>query len=151
MAKKNYRREAMANLNYGIGDLRDPAKREEIAREEAKIARAEKEASSSSSFLRQSDIARCMQTVPGFETEPDQYGPTVAEITDILNGDREENDKLSRNRVAQHLAKLRSEEIIGSAPKLGEGGKRGRPEVFYFLQNAGMFEKVLSGDYTAKG
>ena len=149
--KFNYRKLAMENLNLTIADLRNSGVRDAILIEVIRLQDLDKSNSRSSTFLRQSDIASVLETFPGFSNDPEQYGPTVAEITDFMNADRDENDKVSRNRVAQHLSKLRSEEIIQSAPKMESAGRRGRPEVFYFLVNEEMFKKILDGEYIAKG
>ena len=151
MANVNYRALAMENLGMTIADLRNPISRDAILVEANKLQDEAAQNARSSSFLRQSEIAGALETFPGFSEDPTCYGPTVAEITDYLNRDREENEKVSRNRVVQHLAKMRSEEIINSAPKLESNGKRGRPEVFYFLQDEDLFAKILSGEYIAKG
>ena len=151
MAKINYRKQAMINLDLTIADLRDPRVRDAILIEAIRLEDQDRTSSSKSSMLTQAKIAQIMNIFPGFSKNPDQYGPTVAEITDAVNAQRDENDQVSRNRVAQHLAKMRTEEIIGSAPKMETSGKRGRPEVFYFLLNEEMFNKIQNGDYTAKG
>ena len=148
MANVNYRALAMENLGMGLADLRNPDSRDAIIAEANKLQ--EENRSERSTFLRQSEIAKALATFPGFSESPEVYGPTVAEITDHLNLEREENDKVSRNRVVQHLAKMRNEDIIDSAPKL-TSGKRGRPEVFFFLVDEPVFANVISGEYTAKG
>ena len=140
----------MEALGYTLADLGDPTKRAEIEAKAAELREAAK-SHGSSSALRQADIAAVLTTFPRFAQDPQQYGPTVAQIADTINADRDENDRVTRNRVAQHLAKLRSEEIIQSAPKMESAGRRGRPEVFYFLQDEDLFAKVLSGEYIAKG
>jgi len=151
MANVNYRKLAMDNLGFTIADLRDPVSRDAIIIEANKLQEEDSANARSSTFLRQSDIAKVLEVFPGFSQDPTMYGPTVSLITETLNAAREENDKVSRNRVAQHLAKMRAEGIIDSAPKLESNGKRGRPEVFYFLTDEPVFAKVISGEYTAKG
>ena len=151
MAKINYRKQAMINLDLTIADLRNPGVRDTILIEAIRLLDLDRSSSRASASLRQSDIAKVLETFTGFAQDPEQYGPTVAQITDTVNADRDENDRVTRNRVAQHLAKMRSEEIIESAPKMEGTGKRGRPEVFYFLVNEEMFNKILNGEYIAKG
>ena len=68
-----------------------------------------------------------------------------------MNAERGEDEQVARGRVVQHVAKLRAEGIIDSASVVESTGKRGRPEVFYFLVNEETFSKVLSGEYVAKG
>ena len=150
MANLNIRALAMEVLGYTLADLRDPTKRAEIEAKAAELREAAK-SHGSSSALRQADIAAVLTTFAGFAQDPQQYGPTVAQIADTINADRDESDRVTRNRVAQHLAKMRSEEIIQSAPVMESTGKRGRPEVFYFLVDEEVFNKILNGEYIAKG
>ena len=151
MAKFNYRKQAMINLDLTIADLRNPGVRDTILIEAIRLQDLDRASSQSSTVLRQSEIAKVLATFPGFAQDPESYGPSVAQITDTLNADRDENDPVSRNRVAQHLSKMRSEEIIQSAPKMESMGRRGRPEVFYFIVNEEIFKKILDGEYIAKG
>jgi len=147
MANVNFNKMAMQNLGYGIADLRNPERRAEI-KAEAERLRAAAKTSGSGTQLRQADIAKALDTFPGFR-DATMYGPTVAALAAHLTEYSE--SPVSPNRVVQHLAKMRSEGIIDSAPMMETSGKRGRPPVFFFLTDAERFEAVLSGEYTAKG
>jgi len=151
MANVNYRALAMENLGFTIADLRNPVSRDAILAEANKLQGEATANARSSTFLRQADIAKVLETFPGFSEDPTCYGPTVSAIAETLNAEREETEKVSRNRIVQHLAKMRSEGVIDSAPMVESTGKRGRPEVFYFLANEDRFESILKGEYTAKG
>ena len=137
----------MENLNYTIADLRDAAKRAEIKAEAERMREASK-SSERGSQLRQADIAAALDTFEGFR-DSSMYGPTVADLAAHLTEDASE--PVTPNRVVQHLAKMRSEGIIDSAPMMESTGKRGRPPVFYFLTDEDRFEAVRNGEYTAKG
>jgi hypothetical protein len=146
---KNYKQLAMIALGLTIAELRDPIARERIAAKA--YALAKEDVSPSGRQLRQRDIARALASFPGFADDPEQYGPGVAALVAAVNAERGEDEQVARGRVVQHVAKLRAEGIIDSASVVESTGKRGRPEVFYFLVNEETFSKVLSGEYVAKG
>ena len=143
----NWNKIAMDNLNMTIADLRDADKRAKI-KAEAERLRAAAQSSERGDQLRQADIATVLDVFEGFRN-PEIYGPTVAELAAYLTEDPD--SPVTPNRVVQHLAKMRSEGIIDSAPMLESTGKRGRPPVFYFLVDEDQFEAVRNGEYTAKG
>jgi len=143
----NFNKIAMSNLGFTIADLRDHRKRAEI-KAEAERLRAAAQSSGSGNQIRQAEIAALLDTFEGFR-DAAMYGPTVADLAARLSAVAE--DDISPNRVVQHLAKMRSEGIIDSAPMIESTGKRGRPPVFYFLTDEDRFESILKGEYTAKG
>ena len=143
----NFNKLAMSNLNYTIADLRDANKRAEI-KAEAERLRAEAQSSERGDQIRQATVAAALDTFEGFR-DASMYGPTVADLAAHLT--EGSSEPVTPNRVVQHLAKMRSEGIIDSAPMLESTGKRGRPPVFYFLVDEDRFEAVLNGEYTAKG
>ena len=143
----NYNKQAMLNLDLTIADLRDPASRAKIKAEAERLRAADK-SERSGTQMRQRDVAMALDRFQGFR-DATLYGPTVAELaaslTEVFGSD------IAPNRVTQHLAKMRAEGVIDSAPMLESTGKRGRPPVFYFLTDEETFAKVLSGEHTAKG
>jgi DNA-binding transcriptional ArsR family regulator len=143
----NWNKIAMDNLNMTIADLRDERKRAEI-KAEAERLRAEAQRSEGGDQIRQAAVAAALDSFDGFR-DSSMYGPTVAELAAHLTEDPD--SPVTPNRVVQHLAKMRSEGIIDSAPMMESTGKRGRPPVFYFILDEDRFEAVLNGEYTAKG
>ena len=143
----NYNKQALKNLNFTIADLRDPASRAKIKAEAERLRAADK-SEGSGTQMRQRDVAMALDRFQGFRDDS-LYGPTVAELRETLSDAMGEN--VAPSRVMQHLAKMRAEGVIDSAPMLESTGKRGRPPVFFFLTDEETFAKVLSGEHTAKG
>ena len=148
MANQNFKAIAMAQLGYTLRDVRIESRREEIYDLTASLA-AEARRTRETDTVRQSTVANVLMGFEGFATNPDQYGPTCADVHNVL---LEGGAKVKRNAVAQHLAKLKNRGFIDSARKMEmEPGKRGAPPVFFFLASSeAEFASVLSGETVAK-
>jgi len=148
MANQNFKAIAMAQLGYTLRDVRIESRREEIEGLAASLA-AEARRTRETDTVRQSTVANVLMGFVGFSTDPDQYGPTCADVHNVL---LEGGANIKRNAVAQHLAKLKAGGFIDSARKMEcEPGKRGAPPVFFFLTSSeDAFASVLSGETVAK-
>ena len=148
MANQNFKAIAMAQLGYTLRDVRIEPRREEIYDLTASLA-AEARRTRETDTVRQSTVANVLMGFVGFSTDPDQYGPTCADVHNVL---LEGGANIKRNAVAQHLAKLKAGGFIDSARKMEcEPGKRGAPPVFFFLTSSeDAFASVLSGETVAK-
>jgi DNA-binding transcriptional ArsR family regulator len=148
MANQNFKAIAMAQLGYTLRDIRILSRREEIYELTASLE-AEARRTRETDTVRQSTVANVLMGFVGFATDPDQYGPTCADVHNVL---LEGGAKVKRNAVAQHLAKLKNAGFIDSARKMEcEPGKRGAPPVFFFLTSSeDAFASVLSGETVAK-
>jgi len=147
MATQNFRTLALAELNMTIADLRDPVHRQQIV-ERAKELEAASKSSRTGDTVRQHQVAELLNIFPGFADNPDEYGPTVAEIHSALV---ESGLDIKRPAVGMHLSKLRNAGYIDSARKLETNGKRGAPPVFYFLTtDPDTWAQVCNGTITAK-
>ena len=147
MASTNFRTLALAELNMTIADLRDPAHRQQII-ELAKELEAAARTTRDGDTVRQWQVAQALGNFAGFASDPEEYGPTVAELHAALT---ESGLNIKRPAVAMHLSKLRKNGFIDSARKLETNGKRGAPPVFYFLTtDEDTWEKVCNGVITAK-
>ena len=143
----NYNEQALKNLNFTIADLRDKASRALIKAEVERL-RAESSSGGGGTQLRQRDVALALDALQGFRDDS-LYGPTVAEL--VANLTEAFGTDLAPNRIVQHLVKMRAEGVIDSAPVLEGTGKRGRPPVFYFIQDEHTLSLIQRGEYTAKG
>ena len=148
MANLNFKTLAMTQLGMTLADVRNPASREQIA-SLAEELQSEATRSRETDTVRQSTIAGILGEFDGFARDPQQYGPTCADVHGVL---LERGAKIKRNAVAQHLAKLRTSEYIDSARKMETtAGKRGAPEVFFFLlAETKTWDRVVSGKLVAK-
>ena len=148
MANQNFKAIAMAQLGYTKADLRNRIRYAEIS-ELSDELRAEVRRTRETDTVRQSTVANVLMGFVGFSTDPEQYGPTCADVHNVL---LEGGANIKRNAVAQHLAKLKAGGFIDSARKMEcEPGKRGAPPVFFFLTSSeDDFASVLSGETVAK-
>ena len=142
----NFNEQALKNLNFTIADLRDPSSREKIKAEVERL-RSESSSGGGGTQMRQRDVALALDAFAGFR-DAALYGPTVTELAANLT---EAFGGISPNRIVQHLAKMRAEGVIDSAPMMESTGKRGRPRVFYFLVDEDTLHRIQRGEYTAKG
>ena len=146
MATANFRTLALAQLERTIADLRIPERREMIV-ERAKALEAASRKTREGDTVRQHTVAENLNRWEGFARDPDQYGPTVAEVHAALV---ENGLNIKRPAVAMHLAKLRKAGYIDSARKLEGTGTRGAPPVFFFLTtDAETWGKVCAGQLVA--
>ena len=147
MASTNFRTLALSQLGYTVADLRNPDRRAEIV-ELAKELEAAARTTRDGDTVRQWQVAHMLNNFAGFASDPEEYGPTVAELHAELVAD---GLNIKRPAVAMHLSKLRKAGYIDSARKLETNGKRGAPPVFYFLAtDPDTWAKVCNGVLTAK-
>lgn len=143
----NYNEQALKNLNFTIADLRDPSSRA-LLKAEVERLRSESSSGGGGNQIRQRHVALALDAFPGFRDDK-VYGPTVAQIAEALSDGV--GEPIAQGRVVQHLVKMRAEGVIDSAPMLESTGKRGRPPVFYFIQDEDTLHRIQRGEYTAKG
>ena len=147
MANVNYRTLALSSLGMTIADLRDPANREAIAAEAARL-KAEATRTQTGDRLTQSKVCEILAIFPGFASDPSMYGPTTSEVADTL---RAMDIDCKNNAVAQHLSKMRGSGVIDSARKLETNGGRGAPPVFWFCVDEDRFNQILNGSLVVNG
>ena len=146
MATQNFRQIALSQLGYTLADLRDANRRAEIIAT-AKELEAAATNTRTGDTVRQWQVAQMLNNFAGFADNPDEYGPTVAEIHSALV---ESGLDIKRPAVGMHLSKLRNAGYIDSARKLEGTGKRGAPPVFYFLAtDEDTWAQVCNGVITA--
>jgi len=147
MASTNFRTLALSQLGFTVADLRNPERREQIV-ELAKELEAAARTTRDGDTVRQWQVAQMLGNFAGFADNPDEYGPTVAELHAELVAD---GLNIKRPAVAMHLSKLRKAGYIDSARKLEGTGKRGAPPVFYFLTtDPATWTLVCNGALVAK-
>ena len=147
MANVNYRTLALSSLGMTIADLRNPANREAIAAEAARL-KAEATRTQTGDRLTQAKVCEILSIFPGFDRDPSVYGPTTAEIAYVL---RAAEIDVKNNAVAQHLSKMRGSGVIDSARKLENDGGRGAPPVFWFCVDEKRFNQILKGSLVVNG
>ena len=147
MANVNYRTLALSSLGMTIADLRNPANREAIATEAARL-KAEATRTQDGDRITQAKVCEILAIFPGFVSDPSVYGPTTGEVADTL---RAAEIDCKNNAVAQHLSKLRGSGVIDSARKLETNGGRGAPPVFWFCVDEKRFNQILKGSLVVNG
>ena len=147
MANVNFKQIAMTQLGFSLADVRNLSRREQITELAAEL-KAEATRTRETDTVRQSTVAGILGEFEGFANDPQLYGPTCAEVHEVL---LERGANIKRNAVAQHLAKLRTAGYVDSARKMEtDAGKRGAPPVFFFLvAEASVWSMIEDGELVA--